>query len=344
MLALAWNDKSKYFVVGKNPTGMSILLNPRAWDLVDQILNEAGEYRIVCHELPCGARVLDFGVETTGSLAAGIKLAEVCTSGLMEIKLQRSHLGSMGWPYVSVMTDHPVEACLLSQYAGWKIEVGTFRAMGSGPMRAIAASEALFTRLGYRETFYCCVGILETSRLPTSDVVAEIARKTHIEPRNIILLVARTSSLAGNLQIVTRSIETALHKLFELGFDVRKVLSAWGSAPLPPLAGDDLTAIGRTNDAIIYGGEIHLMVSGDDAELAEIVKKVPSSSSDQFGKPFQQIFEDAGQDFYQIDPQLFSPAQIVFQNVETGRVHLGGCVNSEVLMESFGLSWLDSRT
>ena len=41
-------------------------------------------------------------------------------------------------PLVQVVTDHPVRACLASQYAGWAIKEGKYFAMGSGPMRAAA--------------------------------------------------------------------------------------------------------------------------------------------------------------------------------------------------------------
>lgn len=316
---------------------MSILLNPRAWDLVDHVLNEARDYRIEMHELDCGAKLIDFGVHATGSLKAGIKLAEVCTSGLMNISLTTGQLNGHGWPMVDVYTDHPLEACLLSQYAGWKIQAGRFFAMGSGPMRATAAHEELFTRLGYRETFYCAVGVLETPQLPDSDVVTQIAQQAHVEPRNLILLIAPTASIAGNIQIVARSVETALHKLFELGFDVRTVVSGMGSAPLSPIAKNDLEGISRTNDAILYGGHVHLIVQSDDAQLASLISKIPSSASPQAGKPFGEIFKDANYDFYAIDPMLFSPASITIENMTTGRVHHAGQFNHEVLNRSFGL-------
>ena len=145
-----------------------------------------------------------------------------------------------------------------------------------------------------------------------------------MEAADVEILVARTSSLAGNLQVVARSIETALHKLLELEFDVKRIIGGMGSAPLPPVAADDLTGIGRTNDAILYGAQVTLWVKGDDASLAEIGPKVPSSASESFGKPFLQIFEEAGRDFYRVDRLLFSPAEIVFQNVDTGGVHCFG--------------------
>jgi methenyltetrahydromethanopterin cyclohydrolase len=150
-------------------------------------------------------------------------------------------------------------------------------------------------------------------------------------------MVARTSSLAGTVQIVARSVETALHKLHELGFDVRRIKSACGSAPLAPVAADDQAAIGRTNDAILYGGRVTLWVHGDDDSLIDVGRRVPASASPAYGKPFVEIFRDAGGDFYKIDPLLFSPAEVTFQNLDTGRVHRFGHPAPDVLQKSFGL-------
>jgi methenyltetrahydromethanopterin cyclohydrolase len=258
-------------------------------------------------------------------------------SGLADITVVPGLIGDLGWQSVFVQTDAPVAACLFSQYAGWAINVGKFFAMGSGPMRAVVAKEPLFDKLWYREEAEQVVGVLETGKLPESDVYEYIAQETNVEPENVVLCVAPTSSMAGNLQVVARSVETALHKLYELGFDVTRIRSASGSAPLPPVAKNDMEGIGRTNDAILYGGRVTLWVNGDDESIAEIAPRVPSVSSAAYGRPFLEIFEAAGRDFYKIDPLLFSPAEIVLQNVDTGRVHVAGRVNTEVLKRSFGL-------
>src|SRR5439155_26610230 len=123
-------------------------------------------------------------------------------------------------------------------------------------------------------------------------------------------------------EVVARSDETALHKLHELHFDLGQVSCAFGTAPLPPVGENELHAIGRTNDAILYGGRVVLWVNADDALLAEVGPKVPSSASSDYGEPFTAIFERYGHDFYKIDPMLFSPAQIAFQNLKTGRSHV----------------------
>lgn len=316
---------------------MSFRLNDRAAQIVDAVAASADALRVALLSVDGGGRVLDFGVEAEGGLAAGSALSRVCGAGLLEIDLTGGEIDGTGWPHVQVTTDFPTEACLFSQYAGWQVSVGKFFAMGSGPMRAASAREDLFGKLGYRETANVAVGVLEGRKLPGPEVFQFLSERTGVSAENLTLLVAPTASAAGNFQVVARVVETAMHKLLELGFDVRRIRSAHGTAPLSPVAKDDLTGIGRTNDAILYGGRVTLWVRGDDESIAHIGPKVPAVASACYGQPFLKIFEDAGRDFYKIDPHLFSPAEIVFQNLDTGRVHRFGKTAPEVLKQSFGM-------
>jgi methenyltetrahydromethanopterin cyclohydrolase len=314
-------------------------LNHRATAIAERCVADASQINIESH-LIGGARVLDFGVKARGGLEAGRILANICFAGLGDATIASGRLDGMVWPHITVRTDHPLEACLLSQYAGWQIAVGKYFAMGSGPMRATAAVEHLFSEFDYREP---CdfngryVGVLETGKLPTEEVVGWISEKLAITPDQLVLCAARTASVAGTVQVVARSVETALHKLHELKFDIRRVVSGFGTAPLPPIASDDLAGIGLTNDAILYGGSVTLWVTGDDESVADFGPRVPSSASAAHGQPFLKIFEEAGRDFYKIDPMLFSPGQITFCNLSTGRVQHFGELDFGVLKTSFGL-------
>ncbi len=312
-------------------------LNQRAFDLVEALTSRIGSLRIDVETLPSEARIMDFGVQAEGGLQAGLELARICMSDLGNVALLPGELDGFGWPLVQVQTDQPLAACLLSQYAGWQISVDDYFAMGSGPMRIAAGAEELIGKLGGRDATQQAVGVLETAILPDEAVVSYISEKTGVETSQLVLCVAPTSSRAGTLQVVARSVETAMHKLYELGFDVTRVSSAWGTAPLPPPASTDLLGIGLTNDAILYGGRVSLWVHGDDDTLAEIGPRVPACASDCYGQPFIDIFEEAGRDFYKIDPHLFSPAQVALQNIDTGRVHRFGQTAPEVLQKSFGL-------
>lgn len=316
---------------------MTFRLNDRAFELLSAIRIQSELLRIDSHMVEGGGGLLDFGVNAEGGLQAGLALARVCLSGLGSVDLVPGDIGGLAWPLVQVVTDHPTAACLLSQYAGWQLASGKFFAMGSGPMRAAAAREELFSKLDYRETVSFVVGILEGRQFPPATVFQEIAARTGTSSAGVTLAVAPTASPAGTVQVVARSVETALHKLHELGFEVSRIRSACGTAPLAPVARDDLTGIGWTNDAILYGGQVRLWVRGDDESLAEIGPRVPANSSASFGRPFLSIFEAAGRDFYKIDPHLFSPAEVVFHNLDTGRTHRFGGIAPDVLKKSYGV-------
>jgi len=314
---------------------MMVSLNELAWRRCDNLAGAAERLNIAVLQSADGARVVDCGVEATGGLEAGRLMAEVCLADLGRVAIQQGNIADWSGPLVTIQTDQPLLACMASQYAGWQITAEKFFGMGSGPMRAVARREPLFDQLGYKEVSDRIVGVLETSKLPTPEVCRKIAEQCQVTPDHVILLAARTASIAGTVQVVARSVETALHKLHELGYDLKNVASGFGSAPLPPVAADDLAGIGRTNDAILYGGQVTLWVRDADARLAEIGPRVPSNASRDFGEPFGTVFERSGRDFYKIDPLLFSPAVVTLVNLTSGRAHRFGQLRPDVLSKSF---------
>jgi methenyltetrahydromethanopterin cyclohydrolase len=310
-------------------------LNERAQRLADHLIAQAATFRVSVQETSAGARIVDCGVHSPGGLQAGLVLARICLSGLAEVSLIPSEIDGAPCAQVAVASDHPVSACMASQYAGWQISVGKFFAMGSGPMRAAYGKEELFDKIPGREKSPVAVGVLESRKLPDDAVVDYLAERLNLAASKITLLVAPSFSIAGGLQVVARSLETALHKLYELHFDLTQIVSGFGSAPLPPSSVGDLEAIGRTNDAILYGGRVILWIQAEEEQLLEIGPKVPSSASPDHGAPFSAIFDRYGQDFYKIDPMLFSPAEVVFYNLKTGRTHAFGRLEPEILKKSF---------
>ncbi len=310
-------------------------LNARGLRRAEALLDLARERRVAGHPIDGGGRFVDCGIVARGGLAAGLDLARICLADLADVAIVPGDVAGRPCPLVQVVTDHPVAACLGSQYAGWHLAEGKFFAMASGPMRAAHAHEPLFAELGLAERPEAVVGVLEGRKPPSPAVVARVAEACRVSPSAVTLVGAPTASLAGGVQVVARSVETALHKLHAVGFDLKRVVSAHGVAPLPPVAVDDLAAIGRTNDAILYGARVVLFVTGDDASLAEVGPKVPSDSSKDHGEPFAAIFARYHHDFYAVDPHLFSPAEVAFENLDTGRVQIFGRSAPEVLARSF---------
>jgi methenyltetrahydromethanopterin cyclohydrolase len=187
-------------------------MNERAWALVDAAATRAADLRIDVHTLSGGARVLDAGVDAVGGLGAGRLLAELCMGGLGHIDFVPLAVGDESLTGVQVWTDHPAEACMASQYAGWAINPEGFFAMGSGPLRAKARVETeLFGKLGYAEDAGRGVLVLEGRTLPGDDVAEWVARKSGIAPTGVTFAVAPTASIAGGVQIAARIVETGLH-------------------------------------------------------------------------------------------------------------------------------------
>ena len=311
-------------------------LNARAAQIADAIAAEAAALRVRVARLEGGVRFIHCGIEAAGGLEAGRLLAEVCMGGAGQVAFSGFDCDGLSLPCVIVRTDHPALACLASQYAGWAIKPDGYFAMGSGPLRAVArVEEALFEHLGYAEPADGPgVLVLETRQVPGAAALSWIQAKSGVAAQRLTILAAPTATPAAGVQISARVVETALHKLHELGFDVKNVLTAFGTAPLAPAAKNDVRAIGRTNDCVLYGGFVHLTVAGDDAELEALVPRVPSSASRDYGTPFYDLFKRYDGDFYKVDPLLFSPARVAVTNTRSGRTFEAGRPNAAVLKQS----------
>jgi methenyltetrahydromethanopterin cyclohydrolase len=315
---------------------MTLSVNDRARALADLVEDDADALRVAVSRLDNGARVIDCGSAVRGGLEAGRRFAEICMGGLGAVGFAPLDLHGRWFPGLTVITDHPALACLGSQYAGWRLDRDDYFAMGSGPGRALIRAEDLYDDLDVEERAAAAVLCLETREPPPPAIAAYVAERAGVAPADVTLLFAPTASLAGSVQIAARVVETALHKLHELKFDVRRVISGFGSCPLPPVARKDPEAIGRTNDAVLYGGQVELTVDADDDALAELVPKLPSSASDDYGEPFGKVLEAADWDFYEIDALLFSPAEVRLVNAASGRSFHAGGVDLDVLGRSFG--------
>jgi methenyltetrahydromethanopterin cyclohydrolase len=314
---------------------MTLSLNDRARELADRLADEADALRVAVRTLPDGTRLVDCGSAVPGGLEAGRRFAEITMGGLGSVTFAPIVLDGRWFPALTVVTDRPALACLASQYAGWQIKRDDYFAMASGPGRALIRAEDLYDDLDVDERASTAVLCLETRDEPPPEVTADVADRAGVAPRDLTILYAPTASLAGGVQVAARIVETALHKLHEIDFDVRRVVSGFGTCPLPPVAGKDPEAIGRTNDAVLYGGQVELTVDAPDDELEAIIERVPSCASEDHGEPFGTVLEAANWDFYKIDPLLFSPAEVRFVSTESGRSFHAGGVDVDVLERSF---------
>jgi methenyltetrahydromethanopterin cyclohydrolase len=317
----------------------ALRINERSAALVAQMLSDAEELRIGVSRGELGETLIDAGSEHPGGIAAGIRIAEICMGGLGQVELV-PFSATPRWPWTLVVrSSNPVVACLASQYAGWRLadETGEkpFFALGSGPARALAGREPLFKVLRYSDTAASGTLVIESARPPPVKVVATVAQHCRINPEDLTIIFAPTQSLVGCTQIVARVLEVALHKSHELGFSLDRIVDGIGAAPLCPPHPDFVTAMGRTNDAIIFAGQVQLYVTGPADDARVLAETLPSKASRDYGRPFSEIFRQAKGDFYSIDPMLFSPAKIRVIALETGESFQSGEIDLDLLNASF---------
>ncbi|MGY5881843.1 MAG: methenyltetrahydromethanopterin cyclohydrolase [Candidatus Thorarchaeota archaeon] len=313
-------------------------MNKGALEVVKMILDEKDNLDCNVSESKNGTTIIDAGIECVGSAELGRLIGEVCLGGFGSVKLNMMYIGDLELPAVIVGTDYPKIATLASQYAGWTIKVGKYFAMGSGPARALAQVEKkLYEELEYKDRSKKGVIVLESRVSPPDDVTEYIAEKCGISTSNLYCVVVPTASIAGSVQISSRIVEVGIHKLHEIGFDPEKVRRGHGVAPIAPVAKNDSKAMGVTNDCILYGGRTFYFVKSEDGDLQEIVDKVPSSTSKQYGQPFYDLFKSVEFDFYKVDPLLFSPAEVTINHIETGKIYHAGELNPEILKQSLGM-------
>ena len=305
-------------------------LNRNAVELVDEALDFADELNIAGYELDSGATVVDFGVEADGGLEAGLLLAEIQTAGLATLQSRMGHVDGSPTPYVEVTTDHPGVALLGCQKAGWELDMPGFAGLGSGPARALVGEEREFQALGYYDEFDLTVLCVESATLPGDDVVEHVAEKANVNEAAVFLPTTALGSTAGSVTAAARAAELAVFRLFELGYDPEHLQSAAGSAPVAPVSYDETEAMGRTNDALAYGGEVHLTVAEDFDRFDE----VPSSAADEYGRPFSDVFAEADYDFYEVDESVFAPAAVTV-DVLDGPTYALGDTHDDLLAESF---------
>lgn len=310
-------------------------VNQQANLLVAELVTNADSLRLGLLKHESGCTIVDAGLQYAGSAEAGRLIAEICLGGLGEVKLQADKRFAGFSEAIEVKSAQPVLACLASQYAGWALSHEKFFSLGSGPARALAQREELFKELAYTDKAESTCIVLETDKIPPVEVIEKIVRDTKIAAGKLTVILTPTTSIAGVVQIVGRVLEVALHKAHAIHFPLDNIISGSGVAVLPPVSKDFMTAMGRTNDAILFGGEVSLQVRCDDTAAAELAANLPSSSSKDYGKTFAQVFKFYNMDFYKIDAMLFSPAKVTVTNLQTGNVFTGGQLNADLIALSF---------
>jgi methenyltetrahydromethanopterin cyclohydrolase len=315
---------------------MNISINQISSKLVKNLLDNADKLNLKVKEGALNCTIIDAGINTPGSIEAGILISEICLGGLGNVTITPSNFfDDSTIMQISVHSAHPVIACLGSQYAGWSLSSEGFFSLGSGPVRSIAQKEEIFNILKYTDDYEKTITILEVDKEPPKEIVQKVSEDSKIRPQNLVFILTPTTSVSGNIQVVARVLEVAIHKVHELGFPLDRIESGFGTAPLPPIGKNFVSAMGRTNDSIIYGGNVQLVINGPEDDLINLAKELPSSNSKDYGKTFKKIFEEYNQDFYKIDGSLFSPARVIINSKESGKIYKSGDINKKIIKNSF---------
>ncbi|MFA7562090.1 MAG: methenyltetrahydromethanopterin cyclohydrolase [Methanoculleus sp.] len=315
---------------------MALSINKTAMPAVQEMIDRRNELGITVMVQENGTTCIDCGVHVPGSYRAGALFVETCLAGLATTAITMERVGDVPVPFLHLTVSRPALACLGSQKAGWVLRAGDYSAMASGPARALAMKpKETYWRIDYLDTSTTGILALEADTLPGVEVTGFIAEKCGIDPEDLTVLVAPTASLVGSVQISGRVITATLHKLEEKGYDVRRISHAAGRSPIAPVKRTGIEAMGVTNDCNVYYGSVSLVVEGYDP----VFESLPSQTSPDYGRPFGRVLKDAGYDFLKMDSLLaFSPAEVMINDSNSGRVHHFGSPNGDVLLESFGVS------
>lgn len=313
----------------------SYSINRNTEKSVDELINNKEKYGLEVYKGKENCTIIDAGIKSDGSIQSGILISEICMGGLGNVSVSPYEFSNKCNWNINVHSNNPIIACLGSQYAGWSLKSDSFFSLGSGPARAIANREEIFKEIGYLDRSNRTVLILEVDQEPPKEIIQKVSSDCKIDPENLFFIITPTTSISGNIQVVSRVLEVAIHKCHEIKFPLNRIKHGMGTAPIPPLAKKMIDGMGRTNDSIIYGGVVYLTIDGSIDDIKELSENLPSKTSKDYGKPFKEIFESYNGDFYKIDGSLFSPAKIIINSIKTGNTFVSGNIKKDLIRRSF---------
>jgi methenyltetrahydromethanopterin cyclohydrolase len=328
----------RHVVVGEDVTmgtTTSLSVNRGAMTLVRELIERADELQIEIETTTAGATVIDMGQRVPGSWEAGRLYAEITMGGLGSVSFGDFELAGHHLRSVLVSTEHPVEACWVAQKHADRRSGDPDDVILAGPAKALLVPiDPSVAQAGYQEMHRQAVAPLQLERRVTDDDIAWLARACQLPPRDIFVLVAPTPSLVCAIQVVARSVDNAMHRLHSAGLELTSIESLRGSAPVPPRADDELSALGRINDSLMYGTQVHAQVrySGDLSAVATQVASQPPASR---GRPFLDILAAADNDFHNVPLDVFCIAEMSITDIDSGSSATAGDLDYDLLATSF---------
>lgn len=311
-----------------------ISINENVTKYLDRLLDREEELGIRSHYLENKATVIDCGVAAPGSIGAGILFADISLGGLGDVSVVPGIIDDYYLNFAQVCVDRPAIACLGSQKPGWKLKADGFSGTGYGPARAISQKpKAIYAAIGYSDDAETAVINVEATALPTAKEIEHIAKQCSTDPECVVALVARANSIAGSVVGGTRTVEWAMNRLFQLGYDVREISAASGTCPIAPLRGGEPEFMGASFDSIAYYGMVYLYAQARHDKFGDAT----SLSSRSYGKSFNAMLKESQGDFSKVDPTMYAPARIMVNGMQDGSLETYGKLSPAMLLESYGL-------
>ena len=171
-----------------------ISINREAMKTVRVILEEADALGVEVDRLDNGATVVDMGLRAKGGWRAGRLYTLVTIGGLGEVSYEPFAVAGRMLSAVRVMIDHPVEGCVASQIAGWRLEAPgkEHAAILAGPGRALnrESLDHYFDWVDYRDDHHEAVVAIQASEPVTAELADMIATSCRVEPDDLYVLLA----------------------------------------------------------------------------------------------------------------------------------------------------------
>jgi methenyltetrahydromethanopterin cyclohydrolase len=314
-------------------------LNEAGLEIIAPVLDDPQRFGARIVRSPGGATILDMGIEVDGSWLGAKRWVEAAHGGLAEVTFGRMQIKELDVPTVEVVVDNPLLSVIACEAGVWKIGSGEFAPVASGPARVKARDDHWTKLVEYEDPFPYALVQLQMPRLPDDSALEYVATACAIPLDHVTALVAPSASLVGGLQVVSRAFEQCLVALVQTtSFDLTTIVHGYGRAPVPPVMKDEILAMGRINDALVYGGSSGLWLRHpDDETVRRTAEALPFSvqAGADYDKGYAKIYETYGHNFFNIPHNLDVPAKVMMANLLTGSVFVAGKIDEELLYRSF---------
>lgn len=320
-------------------------LNSQAWTVFSALQKVAPKYSIPAERIK-GARCLGFkGQELPDEIALLVLKTQL--SNLVQLSL--SALGNFKQLRLKVLPSVPPAILTLgSQLPGWSLHhrhgrgrnKTSFDAIATGPARCMSQEpKKLFQQLRYHEKDQKkAVIVLETdSDTIPEDIVVQLAKKCNVIPKNLAIIHTASNTNVGAMLGGARAVEMAIYRAVQIGFPPYCFVKASSTALVVPTeqAKTQVEATAMIIDAIAYGSEVELEVSGLSDELIESkISSLVSQNSPNYGSLMVTNLKSAD-DAKEVDVDLMVPAVLSVHNINTGKDHYKGKYSFELLEDYY---------